>query len=61
MTFSKFCEEWFVNHVQSSPCYPQSNGTAEANVKAMKKLIAANFNPMTKKFKARDGQVFDLV
>jgi len=51
MTFSKFCEEWFVEHVQSSPHYPQSNGTAEANVKAMKKLIAANFSPMTKSLK----------
>jgi len=51
MTFSKFCEEWFVNHVQSSPYYPQSNGTAEANVKAMKKLIAANFNQMTTSLK----------
>jgi len=50
-TFSKFCEEWFVEHVQSSPYYPKSNGTAEVNVKAMKKLIAANFSPISKSLK----------
>ena len=40
--FSKFefCERWGVRHQMSSPHYPQSNGHAEASVKAMKSLIA---------------------
>ena len=38
--FAKFCERWGVRHQMSSPHYPQSNGHAEASVKAMKSLIA---------------------
>ncbi|XP_065182210.1 uncharacterized protein K02A2.6-like [Sycon ciliatum] len=37
--FAAFCKRWQVNHVMSSPHYPQSNGHAEAAVKAMKRLI----------------------
>eukprot|EP00117_Sycon_ciliatum_P031337 scpid17782/ scgid3606/ Retrotransposable element Tf2 155 kDa protein type 1 len=37
--FAEFCKRWQVNHVMSSPHYPQSNGHAEAAVKAMKRLI----------------------
>ena len=38
--FAKFCERWGVRHQMSSPHYPQSNGHADASVKAMKSLIA---------------------
>ena len=37
--FKRFTERWGVNHIISSPHYPQSNGHAEAAVKAMKHLI----------------------
>ena len=37
---AKFCERWGVRHLMSSPHYPQSDGHAEAGVKAMKSLIA---------------------
>ena len=36
-----FLKTWGVAHAMSSPHYPQSNGKAEATVKAMKKLISA--------------------
>ena len=36
-----FLKTWGVAHATSSPHYPQSNGKAEATVKAMKKLISA--------------------
>ena len=36
----QFLENWGVQHVTSSPHYPQSNGHAEACVKAMKSLVA---------------------
>ena len=39
--FSKFCAEWGIRHVTSSPYNPQSNGIAEAAVKQMKKVIKA--------------------
>ena len=39
--FQKFLKDWGVIHKTSSPRYPQSNGKAEATVKAMKKLVAA--------------------
>ena len=38
--FRQFLKRWGVNAVLSTPHYPQSNGLAEAAVKAMKKLIA---------------------
>ena len=38
--FRQFLKRWGVNAVVSTPHYPQSNGLAEAAVKAMKKLIA---------------------
>ena len=38
--FRQFLKRWGVNAVLSTPHYPQSNGLAEASVKAMKKLIA---------------------
>ena len=37
--FHNFAKEWEFNHVMSSPHYPQSNGHAEAAVKAMKSLL----------------------
>jgi len=37
--FSQFCTTWQIQHVKSSPHYPQSNGLAESAVKAMKSLI----------------------
>ena len=37
--FAEFCTRWQVRHTFSSPHYPQSNGHAEAGVKAMKTLI----------------------
>lgn len=36
---NKFLKRWGVNHVSSSPHYPQSNGHAESSVKAAKALI----------------------
>ena len=35
----EFLRSWGVEHITSSPGYPQSNGKAEAAVKSMKKLI----------------------
>ena len=37
--FADFCSRWQIDHVTSTPHYPQSNGHAEAAVKAMKLLI----------------------
>ena len=37
--FNDFLNQWAVRHHQSSPYYPQSNGHAEASVKAVKHLI----------------------
>ena len=37
--YADFCTRWQVSHVSSSPHYPQSNGHAEAAVKAMKTRI----------------------
>ena len=37
--FAEFCTNWQIRHVTSSPHYPQSNGHAEAAVKAMKTLV----------------------
>ena len=38
--FKEFCSRWGVHSVLSTPHYPQSNGHAEASVKAMKNLVA---------------------
>ena len=38
--FADFCKRWQISHVTSSPHFPQSNGHAEAAVKAVKYLIA---------------------
>lgn len=38
-TFSKFTEDWDILHKTSSPGHPQSNGKAEAGVKAIKRLM----------------------
>ncbi|XP_076049705.1 uncharacterized protein LOC143030441 [Oratosquilla oratoria] len=37
--FNRFTEHWGVHHMVTSPNYPQSNGHAEAAVKAAKHLI----------------------
>jgi len=37
--FRQFCSRWQINHVRSTPHYPQANGHAEAAVKAVKNLI----------------------
>ena len=37
--FRDFCRRWKIRHIMSSPYYPQSNGHAEAAVKAMKHLL----------------------
>lgn len=53
--FSEFCRQYEVEHITSSAHYPQSNGHAEACVKAMKEL--------TKKYWKRnqvDQKGFDL-
>ena len=42
--FAAFCKDWGIQHVQSSPYMPRSNGIAEVNVKEMKKLIRANIS-----------------
>jgi hypothetical protein len=42
--FGQFCKEWGVQHITSSPHYPQSNGLAEEAVKNAKKLIVATFD-----------------
>jgi hypothetical protein len=40
--FDKFCKEWGIEHVTSSPYMSRSNGVAEEAVKEMKKIIRAN-------------------
>ena len=45
--FNDFLTQWGVQHVTSSPHYPQSNGHAEASVKCMKKLVRRCWNPRT--------------
>ena len=42
--FGKFCKEWGVEHITSSPHHHQSNGIAEEAVKEMKKIISATFD-----------------
>ena len=37
--FQKFCQEWEINHITSSPHYPQSNGFIERQVRWVKKVI----------------------
>ena len=37
--FATFCQKWSIEHVTSSPHYPQSNGKAENAVKTVKKLF----------------------
>ena len=45
--FKKFCKDWGIKLITSSPRYPQSNGDAEAAVKSMKKLVRRCWNPRT--------------
>ena len=42
--FHDFMQQWGIEHITSSPRYPQSNGKAEATVKSMKKLIKSAWN-----------------
>ena len=37
--FAEFCQRWGIDHISSSPHYPQSNGHAEAGVKPLMTLI----------------------
>ena len=37
--FAEFCKRWQVEHVKSTPHFPQSNGHAESAVKSVKSLI----------------------
>lgn len=37
--FAKFCKDWNINHVTSSPNYPRSNGFIERNVQTIKKMM----------------------
>jgi hypothetical protein len=46
--FDDFCKKWSINHIKSSPHYPQSNGVAESAVKEMKKIIRAVFDNRTR-------------
>ena len=41
--FKAFLERWRVDHITSSPEYPQSNGRAEAGIKNIKKMIRGSF------------------
>ena len=47
--FEKFCKEWGVQLILSSPHHHQSNGIAEEAVKEAKKIITATINPDTGK------------
>jgi hypothetical protein len=44
--FDKFCQDWGIEHVTSSPYMSRSNGVAEEAVKEMKKIIRANISPL---------------
>jgi hypothetical protein len=46
--FDDFYKKWSINHIKSSPHYPQSNGVAESAVKEMKKIICAVFDNRTR-------------
>ena len=46
--FRDFMQQWGVRHIVSSPHYPQSNGHAEASVKAMKALVKHCWNERTR-------------
>ena len=37
--FQSFTKNWGIQHITSSPKYPQSNGLAERNVQTLKKLV----------------------
>ena len=41
---AEFLRKWGVTHQTSSPGYAQSNGTAEAAVKQLKKMVKGNWN-----------------
>ena len=42
--FQNFAKQWGIEHVTSSPRYPQSNGKAEATVKSIKKIVRSAWN-----------------
>ena len=37
--FAAFCKQWGIDHVTSSPLYPQSNGFIERSVQTVKNLL----------------------
>ena len=37
--FAAFCKQWGIDHVTSSPLYPQSNGFVERSVQTVKNLL----------------------
>ena len=45
--FKCFAEEYEIDHVTSSPHFPQSNGMAEHMVKTVKALLLQSFDPFT--------------
>lgn len=45
--FSLFTSKWGINHITSSPKYPQSNGLAERTVQTIEKLLKKSIDAGT--------------
>ncbi|XP_047998259.1 uncharacterized protein K02A2.6-like [Leguminivora glycinivorella] len=45
--FASFCQEWDIQHITSSPHFPQSNGQAESAVKIVKRILEKSFEDNT--------------
>ena len=43
--YKRFAEEWTFQHHTSSPRYPKENGTAEAAVKQVKRILKLSNDP----------------
>lgn len=50
--FAKFCSEWGIDHITSSPLYPQSNGKCENAVKIVKRMFDKCRGDGTSEYKA---------